>query len=122
LGTALVENQSGKFLTATPDTINAAASSLDPRTPPDERLTLVFAPGDQSYPLINYEYAMVSARQPDAQTADSLRAFLLWAISLKGGNDKKYLDQVNFIPLPDFIRAMSEKQINDIKPAPPTGG
>jgi phosphate transport system substrate-binding protein len=122
LGTALLENQSGKFLLPTPDTINAAASSLDPRTPPDERLTLVFAPGDDSYPLINYEYAVVSSRQPDGATADALRHFLLWAISLQGGNASKYLDQVGFIPLPDFIRAMSEKQIHQIAPTASTGG
>jgi phosphate transport system substrate-binding protein len=122
LGTALLENQSGKFLKPTPATIDAAASSLDPRTPPDERLTLVYAPGDDSYPLINYEYAVVSSHQPDAETADALRHFLLWAISLQGGNAPKYLDQVGFIPLPDFIRAMSEKQIKAIKSAPATGG
>jgi phosphate transport system substrate-binding protein len=121
LGTALLQNQSGKFLLPTPATINAAASSLDPRTPPDERLTLVFAPGDESYPLINYEYAVVSSHQPDGETADALRHFLLWAISLQGGNASKYLDQVGFIPLPDFIRALSEKQIQAITPAS-TGG
>jgi phosphate transport system substrate-binding protein len=117
IGTALLQNQSGKFLLPTPATIDAAASSLDPRTPPDERLTLVFAPGDNSYPLINYEYAVVSSRQPDGETADALRRFLLWAISLQGGNASKYLDQVGFIPLPDFIRALSEKQIAQIGPA-----
>jgi phosphate transport system substrate-binding protein len=120
IGTALLQNQSGKFLLPTPATIDAAASSLDPRTPPDERLTLVFAPGDNSYPLINYEYAVVSSRQPDGETADALRHFLLWAISLQGGNAPKYLDRIGFIPLPDFIRALSEKQIAQIGPA--TGG
>ena len=122
LGTALLQNQSGKFVLPTPDTINAAASSLDPRTPPDERLTLVFAPGDDSYPLINYEYAVVSSRQPDGETVNALRHFLLWAISLQGGNAPKYLDQVSFIPLPDFIRALSEKQIHQIALAASTGG
>jgi phosphate transport system substrate-binding protein len=115
IGTALLENQSGKFLLPTAATIDAAASSLDPRTPPDERLTLVFAPGEESYPLINYEYAVVSSRQPDEVTAKALRHFLLWAISLQGGNASKYLDSVGFIPLPDFIRALSEKQISLIK-------
>ena len=41
-------------------TVTAAAAELTPRTPPDQRLTLVFAPGVNSYPLINYEYAVVS--------------------------------------------------------------
>jgi phosphate transport system substrate-binding protein len=88
---------------------------LDVRTPPDQRLSLVFAPGDDSYPLINYEYVVVSTRQPNAETAAALRQFLLWAISLTGGNAPKHLYAVGFIPLPDFIRGLSEHQINLIK-------
>ncbi len=115
LGTALLKNQSGKFLLPTAETISTAASALDSRTPPDERLSLVFAPGDQSYPLISYEYVLVSTRQPDPGRAAALKRFLLWAVSLEGGNAPKYLDAVGFIPLPDFIRALSENQINSLK-------
>jgi hypothetical protein len=64
----------------------------------------------------------VTSHQPDGATADALRHFLLWAISLQGGNAAKYLDQVGFVPLPDFIRAMSEKQIQQIVAAPSTAG
>ncbi|HUN71984.1 MAG TPA: phosphate ABC transporter substrate-binding protein PstS [Steroidobacteraceae bacterium] len=117
LGTARLENQSGRFLLPTPETVSAAASMLDSRTPPDERLSLVFAPGAQSYPLINYEYVMISRRQADGATAAALRGFLLWAISLDGGNAGKYLNTVGFIALPDFIRGMSEHQIGLIGPA-----
>jgi phosphate transport system substrate-binding protein len=119
LGTARLKNQSGQFLLPTAETINAAASSLDARTPPDERLSLVFAPGEDSYPLINYEYLVVQTRQSDPPTAAALRHFLLWAVSLQGGNASKYLDSVGFIPLPDFIRALSEKQISLIKSKEP---
>ena len=115
LGTAMVKNQAGKFLLATPDTIADAAAQLDPRPPPYERISLVFAPGDSSYPLINYEYAVVSKMQPDAATAHATRSFLRWAISATGGNSAKYLPPVGFIPLPDFIRGLSEAQINLIK-------
>jgi phosphate transport system substrate-binding protein len=115
LGTAPLKNQDGKFVLPTAETIGAGASVLDPRTPPDQRLSLVFATGDKSYPLVNYEYAVVSIRQADPETATALRQFLLWAISLTGGNAPKYLDAVGFIPLPDFIRALSQKQIDLIK-------
>ena len=84
LGTAMLKNQNGKFVLPTAETISAGASVLDPRTPPDERLSLVFATGDNSYPLINYEYAVVSTRQPDPATAAALRHFLLWAIAPDG--------------------------------------
>jgi phosphate transport system substrate-binding protein len=64
--TALLRNQDGKFLLPTAASVTAAAA-LTPRTPADERLTLAFAPGADSYPLINYEYAVVSVKQPNPQ-------------------------------------------------------
>jgi phosphate transport system substrate-binding protein len=115
LGVAMIENQAGKFLLPNPQTIAAAAAKLDPRTPPYERISLVFAPGDDSYPLINYEYAFASKAQPDAATASALRAFLRWAVSASGGNGATYLAPVGFIALPDFIRGLSEAQIAEIK-------
>jgi ABC-type phosphate transport system substrate-binding protein len=66
-------------------------------------------------PLINYEYVVVSRRQADPQVAAALRRFLLWTVSPEGGNAAKYLDAVGFIPLPDFIRALSENPINRIE-------
>jgi phosphate transport system substrate-binding protein len=114
LGTALIKNQNGKFLLPTSQTIADAAAELDPRTPPYERISLAFAPGDDSYPLINYEYVLVSKTQPNAATAKALQDFLKWAVSVEGGNAAKYLDAVHFIALPDFIRAMSEAQIEEI--------
>ena len=115
LGTTMVKNQDGKFLLPTPESIADAAARLDPRTPPYERISLIYAPGDNSYPLVNYEYAVVSKSQPNAATADALRAFLLWSISQSGGNAENYLKPVGFIPLPDFIRGMSQAQIKEIK-------
>jgi phosphate transport system substrate-binding protein len=115
LGTAPLKNQSGKFVLPTAETVSKGASALDARTPPDQRLTLVFAPGERSYPLVNYEYVVVSTRQDDPEIAAALRNFLRWAVSAEGGNAAKYLDAVGFIPLPTFIRALSENQIDLIK-------
>jgi phosphate transport system substrate-binding protein len=114
LGTVQIKNQNGKFLLPTAQTVADAAAELDQRTPPYERISLAFAPGDNSYPLIAYEYALVSKTQPDAATAKALRDFLNWMISPVGGNATKYLDAVHFIALPDFVRAMSEDQIKEI--------
>lgn len=112
---AILQNQDGKFVLPTPATIAAAANVLTPRTPADERLTLVFAPGPNSYPLINYEYAVICTKQSDAQTAAAIRNFLLWCISPQGGSTAEFLDAVHFIALPTSIRALSELQIAKIQ-------
>jgi phosphate transport system substrate-binding protein len=113
--TAMLQNQDGKFLLPSAETITAAAAALTPRTPPDERLTLVFAPGADSYPLINYEYAVVSEKQPNQQDAAAIGNFLLWCISPQGGSASGFLDPVHFIALPTSIRARSEIQIAKIQ-------
>ena len=50
-----------------------------------------------------------------ALDAAAVRGFLLWQ-SLDGGNSGKYLHEVGFISLPDFIRGMSEHQIGLLGP------
>jgi len=113
--TAMLANQEGKFLLPTPATISAAAARLTPRTPPDERMSLVFAPGPDSYPLINYEYALVSEQQQNPRVAEAISSFLLWCISPYGGSAASFLTPVHFIALPTPIHARTELQIIKIQ-------
>jgi phosphate transport system substrate-binding protein len=106
LGTAALKSYSGEFLLPTPGSIAAAAASLGPRTPADERLTLVNAPGANAYPLINYEYAIVSTKETSPEAAAAMRKFLLWAIAPGETNDKYLADQ-HFIALPAHIWVLS---------------
>jgi phosphate transport system substrate-binding protein len=114
LGTALLKSYSGEFLLPTPQTIAAAAASLGPRTPADERVTLVNAPGANAYPLVNYEYVIVSTQQTNPATAAAVKKFLLWAIAPDETNEK-YLDDAHFIALPAHIWVLSHDQIERIK-------
>ncbi|OYV51795.1 MAG: phosphate ABC transporter substrate-binding protein PstS [Rhodospirillales bacterium 20-60-12] len=112
LGTAMLENKSGKFVLPTPATISAAADALVSKTPADERISLVYAPGAMAYPIINYEYAIVNTKQPDAATAKAVQTLLTWALTK--GNEAQYLSQVNFKALPPAIVSLSKTQIAKI--------
>jgi phosphate transport system substrate-binding protein len=115
LGTAMLKNESGVFVLPTIKSVSAAAAVLGPRTPADERLSLVFAPGADSYPLITYEYAVVSTKQADPTTAAAIREFLTWTIATCQGNAEKTLEAVRFIALPEYIRALSQAQVEKIR-------
>ncbi len=115
LGTAMLKNRAGKFLLPTPKTVSAAADGLIAKTPADERLSLVFAPGAESYPIINYEYAIVNAKQANAEQAKAIKEFLGWAVESDGGNASKYLEAVRFIALPKHIQELSKAQIAKIQ-------
>jgi phosphate transport system substrate-binding protein len=114
LGIAMLQNKAGKFVLPNPQTIVAAASGLIDATPPDERISLIFADGPMAYPIINYEYAIVNKMQPSRELAKAIKGLLSWAIDPAGGSTGDYLSRVHFIALPDKIRMMSAARIKTI--------
>ncbi len=115
LGIARLKNRAGGFVLPTTRTAKAAAAQMVPKTPKDERISLIFAPGAGSYPIINYEYAIVNARQPSAATAAALRKFFTWAISPTGGNAPSFMNRVHFVALPAPVVRLSAAQIAQIQ-------
>ncbi len=113
LGIAELQNASGSFVAPTPANIGAAAQSVAGTTPPDERISMIFTTGADNYPIVNYEYAVVDSKQPSSAVAGAIRTFLTWAIS--DGNSPKFLNQVNFLPLPAAVKALSATQIAKIQ-------
>ena len=114
LGEAKLENRDGNFVLPEPRTVKAAASAMVPKTPADQRISLIFAPGKWSYPIINYEYALVDSNQPSKEMAENLRKFLVWAISPAGGNAMPFMKKVHFVPLPPSAALQSMEQIAKI--------
>jgi phosphate transport system substrate-binding protein len=114
LGVAELKNRDGEFVLPDDTTVSAALNEMLAKTPADERVSLIFAPGAQSYPIINYEYALVKSQQPNADTAKALREFLSWAINPKGGNAPHFMQAVGFVALPEPIVESSKKQIQEI--------
>ncbi len=115
LGIAMLQNRDGNFVLPEAKTADAAAAMMVPKTPKDERVSLIFAPGADSYPIINYEYAIVSRTQPSGETASALRNFFAWAISPTGGNAQHFMKEVNFVPLPSTVAELSSAQIAEIR-------
>ncbi|MGA8840272.1 MAG: phosphate ABC transporter substrate-binding protein PstS [Candidatus Aquilonibacter sp.] len=113
LGYAALQNQAGKFVLPTEPNIAAAAAATDKATPQDERISLILAPGESSYPIINYEYAIVNPKQGDPTKAAELKKFLDW--SLSEGQSSKFLGAVHFLPLPASIQKLSRAQIAKIQ-------
>jgi phosphate transport system substrate-binding protein len=113
LGVAALQDKHGEYVQPTSDTVAAAAASVAASTPADERISMIFSPGVNAYPIVNYEYAIVDSNQQAPAVAEAIRAFLSWAIT--EGNDPSYLSQVHFLPLPAAVQALSTTQINKIQ-------
>lgn len=114
LGEAMLENQAGNYLLPTPTTIKAEAAGYASKTPANEAISLVYGPASNGYPIINYEYAIVSANQSSPTTAAAVRALLYWALDSAGGSTSSLLSSVNFQALPPQVVKLSDSQIAKI--------
>lgn len=114
LGYAYLQNKAGNFVNISTANIQAAAAAMVPSTPADERISMIYAPGADSYPIINYEYVMVAQNQTAPGMALTLRTLLSWIISSNGGNSPQYLNAVSFIPLPPSTVQLTLAQIAKI--------
>jgi phosphate transport system substrate-binding protein len=112
LGEAALANSAGRFTLPSASTISAGAGSFISITPPNETISMIDGPSAGGYPIINYEYAVVSTRQRDAARAAMIRAFLRWVITT--GNAASYVDAVGFQPLPTAVVSLGEQQIGQI--------
>ena len=112
LGEAELANSASRFTLPTAATIQDSVGSFVSITPPDETISMIDGPSADGYPIVNYEYAVVSTRQPDAGQAALIRAFLKWVITT--GNSATYLDTVGFQPLPATLVSLGQEQIAEI--------
>jgi phosphate transport system substrate-binding protein len=114
LGMAQLANADGRYELPVASAITSEAHALEAKTPPDETLSLIYDNASDGYPIVNYEYAMVQSSQSSSSTAGAIQAFLAWAIDPAGGNSATYLDQVNFVPLPEQVRNIALNELNKI--------
>lgn len=112
LGYGALQNKNGNYVMPIRNNIVAAAQAMVPHTPKDERVSLIYAPGKTSYPIINYEYAIVKKTQSSKAVANAMKTFLMWDIQV--GNQGKFLNTVHFLPLPASVRTLSFHQIRNI--------
>jgi phosphate transport system substrate-binding protein len=111
LGYAALQNGKGQYTLPTSSAIAAEAAYFVKKTPASGTISLIYGPAKNGYPIINYEYAIVSSDQTSSTDAKNIRSVLEWAINPKQGAASTYLSQVDFQPLPSKVQAQSIKQI-----------
>jgi phosphate transport system substrate-binding protein len=109
LGEAQLLNRSGRYVLPDAASISADAADFAVITPASGAISLINGPDPVAYPLVNYEYAIVSARQPDAAKAATIKALLNWILTK--GSSPGFLGPVNFQPLPSQVAAIADALI-----------
>jgi phosphate ABC transporter phosphate-binding protein len=93
-----VKNRGGKFITPSLESVTAAADAL-PDIPADLRLSLIDAPGADTYPIVGMTYALVHSNQAGNRAGRDLTGFLRWATH----EGQAYAKELYYAPLPPEI-------------------
>lgn len=112
LPVALVKNAAGTFVEPSVASITAAAEGAIARLPPnsDYRISIINAPGAQSYPISSMTWLLVYAKQSDATKAKKLRDFMKWAYT-EGEQSAASLD---YAPLPAALAQKLAARVDSI--------
>jgi phosphate transport system substrate-binding protein len=103
LGEAMLQNKAGQFLLPSSSTVNAAVNAGSSNIPTNLAASLIYEPGAQSYPIVNFEYIIVKNKQSSADLALAIRDFLTFAIDPAGGSNPTDLAKDNFVALPSTV-------------------
>ena len=108
LSFASVKNKDGSFIAPSSESATAAADSVALK--PDLTFAAVWQGGANAYPITYQSWDLVNAKQPDANTAAMLKAYLGYLL----GDGQKLLPQIGLAPLPSNIDQQAVAQLDKI--------
>jgi phosphate transport system substrate-binding protein len=114
LGEAMLQNKAGNYVQPDDSTVGSAVSAGATSIPANLAQPIIYEPGAQSYPIVNFEYIIVKSKQSSADVAQALRDFLAFAIDPSGGSSPNYLAKEHFVGLPSSVLPPVQKAIAGI--------
>lgn len=94
-----VQNLEGEFVTATPETMTAAAAVAAQQMPRDFRVSITNAPGKGVYPISSFTWLLFYQNPGNRAHAKAMVDFLKWALT----DGQKYAAQLGYAPLPEGV-------------------
>ena len=107
---ANVRNAAGRYVTPSIASVTAAAASMKLPKNTDYRISIVNAPGQQSYPISSMTWILVYQNQPDKVKGEKLVNFLRWAYK----NGEKSAASLDYAPLPAAMVAQLQSRLKTI--------
>ncbi|HLI01563.1 MAG TPA: phosphate ABC transporter substrate-binding protein PstS [Acidimicrobiales bacterium] len=111
---AMLQNRAGKFVQPNTATVESAVANTT-KVPSNLAVSLLYAPGANSYPIVNFEYIIVEKNQKSATQAGAIRSFLSYVINPKGGSSPTNLAADQFHALPMSVVGKVKAAIASIK-------
>ena len=109
LAFADLKNHAGKIITASPQTITAAAAGALKSIPEDFRVSITDSPAKDAYPISSFTYLLISQKMKGVQ-GHKIVEFLNWALT--GG--QKMAETLSYAPLPQELAKNVLKKVKGL--------
>jgi phosphate transport system substrate-binding protein len=108
LSFASVKNKAGSFIAPSPASASAAAAGVT--VMPNLTFAAAWASGAASYPITYQSWVLVYAKQPNANDAKLLQAYIGYLL----GDGQKLLPSLGYAPLSTNLDTMAKAQLSKI--------
>lgn len=106
-----VQNAAGKFVTASPQSVTAAAAAAAKQMPADFRVSITNAPGEGAYPISSFTWLLLYEDPKDKAQGKIMVDFVKWALT----DGQKFASELGYAPLPQSVVDMEMKALQKIK-------
>ena len=111
IGYGTVQNMAGEFVSASVESVTAAAAAATTQMPPDFRVSITNAPGKGVYPISSFTWMLFYGDPKDKQQAKVMVDFMKWALT----DGQKFADGLGYAPLPANVVKLEMDALKKIK-------
>jgi len=94
-----VQNKRGELVTASPDSVTAAAAATADAMPDDFRVSITDADGKGAYPIASFTWLLFYQNPTDKERGRAMAGFMKWALS----DGQKFTGPLGYAPLPQPV-------------------
>jgi phosphate transport system substrate-binding protein len=106
-----VQNQAGNFVSATLESVAAAAAGVAQDMPDDFRVSITNSPGGNAYPISSFTWLLVPAKFDDKNKLQGMKDFLRWMST----NGQKLSEDLFYVPLPETVVTKEQAALSKIQ-------
>jgi phosphate transport system substrate-binding protein len=110
IGYGAVENPAGQFVRASTTTMAAACKAMEGSIPNDFRISLINAPGKDSYPISSFTWIYLPASNWSGARGRALKDFLHWALE----SGQRVAEAQGYAVLPHAVQVKVEAAVDSL--------
>lgn len=108
---AQLKNKDGKFIYPSLEAATFAAETAATKMPPDTRVSIVEKPGEKSYGIVGFTWALLNEKYDDPEKKKVIIDLIKWVYR----DGQQYSNELTYAKIPESIAKINDQNIAKIK-------